>query len=306
MAKFRTRYLVAAALFVGSLVGTTVGIGTKSRDTKESKTGVFCQHDPKTDDLFVFDSDRSDSQVILPAKIKITDFSNSTKPLALVCSSEGILWWIDTTSLYKSQMKLENGQIKVEALQQFEYTLLPEYKEGGARVAGADILLLASDQIPYVATVTNNGWFEAFRPPKSGPSIEDKYLIPFRGDGCKLAEEDRWPGSVSSVVVGVLGSGQFSIIPVCNTTSKDCQTARYYYIGVSNKHGEIQPVIYTFDLREDISTIVSITSAAKIQYDEDRGGWVSKIVGIDTEDKLHAFLRILVPKGLLSPEKQSP
>ncbi|MFH2106167.1 MAG: hypothetical protein ABII22_02825 [Candidatus Micrarchaeota archaeon] len=266
----------------------------------KSKRTIFYKYLPQTETLLAYDLANSKRNVLTSEwQFKPGDVFEGTKPMAMTVTTDNIIWWVTENKVYTGKINLDISEA-IELQQVVSHVTLPE-KTPPATVIGAGILAIRDEKMPYVATVTNDGWIHVFRPPQNGPTIVEKYLIP---------PDDTWPiPHPLSARVAPLSPDEVAVIPLCDI---GCTTTIYYYYGRSvNPTGKIDTFVTIFDLKEEHQGLKAIPSnivgAEQITYNEERGGlfgpWVSALRVLGTDGNIYRSPTKLIPSEVIEQRR---
>ncbi|MBI5051350.1 hypothetical protein HZC08_01185 [Candidatus Micrarchaeota archaeon] len=243
---------------------------------------VWCfREKPTPDSLTVYteslSKSRKGTQIGSAATLKLP---NPESSLASACDLAGNLWWVTSTSVFKG--KIINGS--VEDITQIDHTRAPEYRFPGTKVISADLMWLEGEERPYIITLTNTGYFQAFRLPTKDFGIRENFII--RLSAPDMPECEIWP--LKNAVVGVIDANHFSVIPL---QSKPI-FIQITFPGSKYKKGQITTV-ETSDIRLRDPSVKTIESVQPVVWDETRGG-LATIVTFMHNDGNSIQLPILV------------
>lgn len=288
----KTRVLAASGLIVAAAAGATIVSILPTRTEQLTTPRLWCSFDVHSEGLMVYKENTGPKQKgteIGEAKI----VSLEEKPLAVACQDD-LIWVVTKNSIHKGRVVFEPECCSVSLQQTISHVRAPEYSIGDTEVVAANIWLPVGESRPVVATMTNNGWFQVFRPPTAGPVIDENFILSFKDDP-SLNERNNWPANVTGVALGVLGHDAFSIIPF----GPDAK--RFYYCawpgGVYKNLVEFQ--IKIMDIRNAVSDASHISGASPIIYNADRGGWVSIIEVTTTSGETVKVPHVVVPQEVL-------
>lgn len=203
--------------------------------------------------------------------LPLDDFE-SVKPLAVACHKDGTVWIVGKKSIYTGKiapLESSKGNYAVKDTLEVSHTNIPEeYRPPGTQVIAANIWWPSKEQLPVVATVTNNGFLQIFRPPRNEPTISDKIIFELR--------KIDWPNGIAGVVVGIINTNEFTVIPFGNQNAGI--TELYYLRVIGNSYANAQGAKpHTLSVKSVAPNAKNIFAASQIIYSEERGGWVSTL-----------------------------
>ncbi|MFH1785842.1 MAG: hypothetical protein ABH842_05420 [Candidatus Micrarchaeota archaeon] len=255
------------------------------------KPRIWCKYDPSSEDLMVYRETQGQKKGAELGESSLVSLQGH--PLAVACQDENI-WIVTKKSVVKGSILSDPNCCSVSPNQEISHVRAPEYSMEGTEVIAASTWFPVGNARPAVATVTNNGWFQVFTPPNSGPVIEENFIINLRTNNV-LDEITRWPDNVTSAAVGVLGHDAFSVIPF-GPGSK-----LLYYLGWPG--GGYKPLldldIWTIDIRSSVPNAAYISGSSPIIYNADRGGWVAILNVVTTDGKQVEIPQVVIPREVL-------
>ncbi len=265
---------------------------------------VWCSYSPAHEAIIAYMEKRGESTkggelgsgFLFPASKAF----EGTKPLAVACHTNGAIWWVSETTAYSGRLvPIGDDCCSVNEVTEVSYTKLSEYLTPETRVIAASIWWPLSEQAPYIATITNTGYFQAFRAPLNEPTPSEHFVVEL---GSK-----RWPQNITGAVLGMLSKYEFALIPLGDKDSKDGGVTYFYYFkcpeGSYNDPGDM--TISRTDLikgwRSDLKTVFA---SSPIIYEEDEGGWISTIRGITTHGEIVSLNVLIKPRDVLEKERK--
>lgn len=226
---------------------------------------------------------------------------DDSKQLAFTCAEDGTVWWVTEKFVYIGKLtSTDDSCCTLTIDQKIAHAHVPEYNMPGVSVLAASIWLAAGESVPVIATITNTGWFQAFRLPPGHPVIEEKFIYRLWGSP-NLSEQNLRPQNVTGAVIGVLNSSEFSVIPFGNS-----HTYFYFKWPEGPYRALVEPRVWIMDIRDNEKDFKHITGASPVGYDEerDRTGWTVTIFGFNTSMSPVILPRVVRPQQLL-PGSQS-
>lgn len=274
---------------------------------KEKPRRIWCAYEPKHEKLLIYLEAEGEkikgSELGSASLVPVSETFEGSKPLAVACRTDGTIWWVSEEAAYNGTIvPREDGCCTIKDAVEIEHAKIPEYQVPGTKVMAAGILWPVGEQTPYIATITNTGYFQAFRAPLTGPTISENFLIGL--------ESTRWPPTIARAVLGVLSANEFVLIPLGNKDSPlNSNITFFYYLqwrGSSyndfSKTAIVRKIDIQKEFRPDLRTIFDVSPPI---YDEDRGGWVSLFNGITSARKVVELDIGLKPIDVLEQERKA-
>ncbi|MFH1520865.1 MAG: hypothetical protein ABID61_04420 [Candidatus Micrarchaeota archaeon] len=220
---------------------------------------------------------------------------DGSKQLAFTCAEDGTVWWVTEKFVYVGRLASSDECCTLNIEQKIPHAQVPEYHMPGVSVLAASIWLPVGESTPVVATITNTGWFQAFKLPKGNLSIDEKFIYRLWGSP-SLSEQELRPQNVTGASIGVLNTREFSVVPF-----GDSHTYFYFRWPGGQYRELVQPDVWIMDIRDVERDFNHITGASPIGYDEerDRTGWTVTISGVNNVGSQVILPRVVKPQQLL-------
>lgn len=275
---------------------------------EQTKPGrIWCSTDPALGDGNVMAyaeraKSRKGAELGVAGVVNASHVFDGSKQLTFTCAEDGTVWWVTEKFVYIGKLiSSDNSCCTLSIEQKIPHAQVPEYTAPGVSVLAASIWLPVGESVPVIATITNTGWFQAFKLPQNGPTIREKFLYRLWGSQ-NLEQQGLRPQNVTGAAIGVLNSTEFSVIPF-----GDSHTYFYFKWPGGPYRELVQPEVWIMDVRDVETDFDRITGASSIGYDEDRDrtGWTVTIFGVNNSSSQVMLPRVVRPQQLLPQTQDS-